>query len=128
MTTGATIAVIAAAVSFVVAAIVLTIAAIKLWRVADAANKTIDEFREEAIPLLHESRAAISKMDAAAANFKEKTDKIGRLVVLVEELIGGGLVAVTASKAAQTSSIALKGLAEALRFGLRALRGAPKES
>jgi uncharacterized protein YoxC len=128
LTTGATIAVIAAAVSFMVAAIVLTIAAAKLWRFADVANDTINTVREEIVPLLRESRATVGKVDAAAANFREKTDKVGRLLVLIEVLIGGGLVAVTASKAAQTSSIALKGLAEALKFGLRALRGAPKES
>jgi len=128
LTTGATIAVIAAAVSFIVAAIVLTIAAAKLWRVADAANETINTVREEFIPLLQESRATLGRVDAAAASFKEKTDKVGRLLILIEELIGGGIVAVTASKAAQTSSIALKGLAEAFKFGLRALRGAPKES
>jgi uncharacterized protein YoxC len=128
LTTGATVAVIAAAVSFIVAAIVLTIAAIKLWRVTDAANNTIAEVRREIIPLLQESRATLSRVDAAAVNFKDKTDKVGRLLIVVEELIGGGLVAVTASKAAQTSSIALKGLAEVMKFGLRALRGAPKES
>jgi uncharacterized protein YoxC len=128
LSTGLVTAIVAAAVALIIAAIVMTVAAVKLWRAADAANEAIDTVRKELVPLLQESRATVRNADDAVASISEKAERIGRLLVVIEELIGGSVVAVAASKAAQSSSVALKGLAEALKFGLRALRGAPKES
>ncbi|MDO8588111.1 MAG: DUF948 domain-containing protein [Armatimonadota bacterium] len=123
---GFTIAAIVAVAVFVMAAVVMTIAAIRLLRAADSANKTIEMMREELIPLLQESRTTLRNVDSATGEFRDKVDRLGRMLVLIEEIIGGGAVVMAASKAAQTSSVAVKGLVETLKLGLRALRGAPK--
>ncbi|MDO8683454.1 MAG: hypothetical protein Q7N50_08235 [Armatimonadota bacterium] len=123
---GLTIALIAAAIAFTAAAIAMTIAAIKLWRAADSVDKIVRRADEELIPLLQEARVTVKNVDAVAANVREKVDRASRLVVIIEDILTGGAAALAASKAAQTSSIALKSLLEGVKLGLRALRGAPK--
>lgn len=122
------IATFAAAAALIVAGVALTIAAVKLGRAAKAADETIRELREDLVPLLRESRTTLGNLGAAISTFKDKIDRFGRLVTLIEELIGGGLVTFAASKAAKTSSTAVKGILEVMKVGLRAFRGPSKEN
>jgi uncharacterized protein YoxC len=128
VSSSASTAVIVAAAAFVVMAIVMIIAAAKLWRAADAANDAISRAREELIPLLRESRETVRNADSVVASANEKLGRVDRILTRIEQLLSGVLVAGAASKAAHSSSVALTGIIEGLKAGLRVLRGAPKQT
>lgn len=127
MPTWVVVAAIAAASVFAAAAVIIAIAAIKLWRAVDSAKETLDLAREELLPLLKEAREAVRNLDQAAVSVKDRSDRLGRLITIVEEVVGGGAFVAAATKAAQGGSSALKAVVEGLKVGLRALRSAPKD-